>query len=217
MLAPLDGVVAEQNVQVGQIIASGINNVGGGTTVMKLADLSHIYVLVSVDESDIGRIEVGQQAQITVDAHPNAVFPGQVVRVAIKGTIESNVVTFEVKVEVSGLNQQLLKPEMTANVEIVAVEKDGVLLVPVAALERRRHENFVTVRKEDGTTQQRAVQTGASDGEFMEITSGLAEGEEVLIPDEIAQGRWQSDKNKKGENVRNDVRRMRMMGGGRGR
>ena len=217
VLAPIDGVVAERNVQVGQIIASGINNVGGGTTVMKLADLSHIYVLVSVDESDIGMIEVGQQAQIVVDAHPNVLFPSQVVRVATKGTIDSNVVTFEVKVEVTGSNQHLLKPEMTANVEIVAVEKDDVLLIPVAALERKKRENFVTVRNEDGTTKQRAVRTGASDGEFIEIVSGLHEADEVLIPDGVAQGRWQSDNSKKGENVRNDVRRMRMLGGGRRR
>lgn len=217
VLAPIDGVVAERNVQVGQIIASGINNIGGGTTVMKLADLSHIYVLVSVDESDIGMIEVGQQAQIVVDAHPKVFFPGQVVRVATKGTINSNVVTFEVKVKVTGSNQQLLKPEMTANVEIVAVEKNEVLLIPVAALERKQRESFVTVWNEDGTTEQRAVLTGASDGEFIEIISGLNEADEALIPDGVAQGRWQSDKSKKGKNVHNDMRRMRMLGGGRRR
>jgi HlyD family secretion protein len=222
VFAPIDGVVAERNVQVGQIIASGINNVGGGTAVMKLADLSRIYVLVSVDESDIGSIEVGQQSQITVDSHPDVVFPGQVVRVATKGTIDSNVVTFEVKVEIAGSDQHLLKPEMTANVEIVVAQKESVLLVPVAAMERGKREHFVTVKK-NGISDKRTVETGISDGEFMEVISGLSEGEQILIPENISQGRWgKADKkdNKnggKGGNVRRDVIRMRMMGGRRRR
>jgi HlyD family secretion protein len=217
VLAPIDGVVAERNVQVGQIIASGINNVGGGTAVMKLADLSRIYILVSVDESDIGRIEVGQRSQITVDPHPNVVFSGQVVRVATKGTIESNVVTFEVKVEISGTNQQLLKPEMTANVEIVAAQKDSILLIPVAAMERSKHGHFVSVKREDEKIEERVVKTGISDGEFIEIVSGLSEGEQILISEDASRGRWGKGDKKGANNVRRDVMRMRMMGGGRRR
>jgi len=217
VLAPINGVVAERDVQVGQIIASGINNVGGGTTVMKLADLSRIYVLVSVDESDIGSIEVGQQARITVDSYPNVVFPGQVVRVATKGTLESNVVTFEVKVEISGANQRLLKPEMTANVEIVAAQKTNALLIPVAAIERGKREHLVAVKRKDGTTEVRTVKTGISDGEFMEIVSGLSEGEQVVLSDDASRGRWGKDDKKEGNNARRDMMRMRMMGGGRRR
>lgn len=225
VLAPINGVVAERDVQVGQIIASGINNVGGGTTVMKLADLSKIYVLVSVDESDIGNIEVGQQAKITVDSHPNVVFPGKIVRVATKGTIDTNVVTFEVKVEVSGANQHLLKPEMTANVEIVAAQKEGILLIPVAAIEYGKREHLVSVQGKNGTTEERTVKTGISDGEFMEIVSGLSEGEHIIVPGDISQGRWRKNDSKdsngdknKNNNIRRDMMRMRhMMGVQRGR
>jgi multidrug resistance efflux pump len=188
--APIDGVVANRDVQVGQIIASGVSNVGGGTAVMTLADLSRTYVLVSVDESDIGRIETRQRARITVDAHPDAFFPGEVVRVATKGLTSSNVVTFEVKVEVKGQSRRLLKPEMSANVEITAVEKDDVLLVPVNAVQRRRREQTIMVRKEDGSSEERTVQTGASDGEMMEIVEGLSEKETVLVPKGGAQSRW---------------------------
>ncbi len=217
--APINGVVTERNVQVGQIIASGINNVGGGTAVMKLADLSRIYVLVSVDESDIGGIEVDQQSKITVDSHPNVIFPGQVVRVATKGAIDSNVVTFEVKVEVSGTDQHLLKPEMTANVEIVAVQKESVLLIPVPAMERGKSEYFVTVIK-DGISKMRTIKIGISDGEFIEIISGLSEGEQILIPENASQGRWgkgEDSKNGKKSNLRRSLRRMRMMGVGKKR
>ena len=116
VLSPIDGVVASRNVQIGQIIASGINNVGGGTAVLTLADLTRLYVLVSVDESDIGKVAGGQAARITVDAYPDEVFKGEVVLVATKGLLTSNVVTFEVKVEVTGDNRTLLKPEMTAKI-----------------------------------------------------------------------------------------------------
>jgi multidrug efflux pump subunit AcrA (membrane-fusion protein) len=150
-----------------------------------------------------------------------------VVRVATKGTIDTNVVTFEVKVEVGGSDQRLLKPEMTANVVIVAAEKENMPIVPVAAIERRGKEHFVTVEKESGITEERAVKTGISDGEFMEILSGLSEGERVVVSSDAVRGRWgkeeKEDKKdgngdkKGGNNTRRDVMRMRIMGGGRRR
>lgn len=213
--SPLAGVVAERDVQTGQIIASGITNVGGGTTVMTLVDLSQIFVLVAVDESDIGRVEVGMPVQITVDAYPDAVFPGEVVRIATKGATTSNVVTFEVKVEVKGPRRKLLKPQMTGNVQIITVDKKDALLVPVAAVSRRRRERFVTVRKADGASEDRPVELGAGDGEYVEIVSGLAEGEQVLLPKDGAQSRWQAGAEKKDGGPRGGM--MRMMGRGRRR
>ncbi|MFH2064841.1 MAG: efflux RND transporter periplasmic adaptor subunit [Pseudomonadota bacterium] len=217
LVAPIDGIVAVNNVQVGQIIASGINNVGGGTTVMTLVDLSRIFILVSVDESDIGQVRIGQIVDITVDAHPGIQFPGSVDRVATKGAVTSNVVTFEVKVEVKGQDRNLLKPEMTANVEIMAVEKNGVLLVPLKAIERKRNEQFVTVRKADGTDERKLVTTGVTDGVSVEILSGLQRGSQIAIPSKGAQSRWQVDGDKNGDNARKNPRKMGLMGRGPGR
>lgn len=106
--APIDGVVTDRKVQTGTIIASGVNNVGGGTTIMTLSDLSRIYVLANVDESDIGKVEVGQLATIEVDAYPSTLFAGKVVRIATKGQSNQNVVTFEVKIEVLGAYKPLV-------------------------------------------------------------------------------------------------------------
>lgn len=202
LAAPIDGIVAVNNVQVGQIIASGINNVGGGTTVMTLVDLSRIFVLVSVDESDIGQVRIGQIVNISVDAHPGIQFPGSVDRVATKGAVTSNVVTFEVKVEVKGDDRNLLKPEMTANVEIMAVEQNGVLLAPLKAIERKRNEQFVTVRKADGTDEQKMVTTGVTDGVSVEILSGLQKRDQIVVSSKGAQSRWQRDDDKTGKNPR---------------
>ncbi len=108
---PPHWVVTARTVQTGMIIASGVSNVGGGTTIMTLSDLSRIFVLASVDESDIGKIRIDQPATITVDAYPSTQFVGKVVRIARKGVNTQNVVTFEVKIEVLGAT----RPKVSAS------------------------------------------------------------------------------------------------------
>ena len=214
VIAPMDGVVAQRSIQEGTIIASGINNVGGGTTMMTLIDMSRIFVLAFVDESDIGRIQSGQSARITVDAYPDMVFPGEVVRVATKGSTESSVVTFEVKIEVKGKQRQLLKPEMTANVEVVAVEKNDVLLIPVTAMERRRGNTFVTVQNPASTSAVQRVTIGDSDGEMIEITDGLAVGDIISLGNADRMSRWQGGDSDDRDARRKQRMQMRMMSGG---
>jgi multidrug efflux pump subunit AcrA (membrane-fusion protein) len=207
VVSTLDGVVANRNVQIGQIISSGISNVGGGTTVLTLSDLSRIFVLAAVDESDIGKVKEDQAAIITADAFPGRTFEGKVVQIAVRGVNSSNVVTFEVKIEVTSEHKSLLKPEMTANVEIVAAEKQDVLIVPVEAVTRKGRKFYATLAKGDD----REVQTGLSDGLKMEIASGLAEGDTVVFRKGEGDSRWNAQ-----QQDRNMRRGQRMFfGGGR--
>ena len=187
--APISGVVATRDVQIGQIISSGISNVGGGTTTMILSDLSRIFVLASVDESSIGEVKVGQEASITADAFSSRTFEGKVVRIATQGVNLNNVVTFEVKIEVVGKHKALLKPEMTANVAIIIAQKDDVLLVPAEAVVRKAREHFVEVSNGEAK-EERKVKTGLSDLTSTEIVSGLSEGDVVVIRKESAETRW---------------------------
>jgi len=191
VFAPISGVVSERNVQKGQIISSPMNNVGGGTRLLTLSDLSRIFVLASVDESDIGKVEVGQPVDITADAYPGERFEGRVVRIATRGETVSNVVTFEVKIEVLGENKSKLKPEMTANVEIIAAESRDTLLLPAEALQRMGPRAFALVATgaEDATGERRAVRTGVDNGFQVEILEGLNEGDRVIVPTEM-QSRW---------------------------
>jgi HlyD family secretion protein len=211
VVAPMDGVVSARNVQVGQIISSGVTNVGGGTTILTLSDLSRIFILGSVDESDIGKVETGQKVIVTTDAHPGVKFMGKVARVATKGTSVSNVVTFEVKIEVVGGRKELLKPEMTANLEIVAIEKDGVLTVPVGAVSRKHGRRYVEIAKDDNgvETETREVEAGISDGTRVEVLSGLAEGERVVVKKGDSDSRWRGDQAKM-----DPLKAMHVMGGG---
>ena len=214
VVSPIDGIIAQRDIQVGTIIASGINNVGGGTTMMILIDMSKTYVLAYVDESDIGQVHPGQRARITVDAYPDVVFPGEVVRVATKGSEDSSVVTFEVKIEVKGKQRKKLKPQMTANIEVITVEKDDVLIVPVIAVERRKRDTLVSMLGSSGTSIVQKVTTGDSDGEFIEVVEGLTEGDTVLIKGGDSSSRWQQDGSSGRDSRRAQRVRVRMMRGG---
>lgn len=188
VFAPMAGVISERLVQVGQIISSPTMNVGGGTSLMTLSDLSRIFVLASVDESDIGLVNPGQPVTITVDAFPEEHFQGEVVRVATKGSLLSNVVTFEVKIEVLDESRQKLRPAMTADVNILVAASERALAVPAQAVTRRGPQKVVLtpgVNSQEPTVT--PVTTGIDDGAYTEIVSGLSVGDIVLIPDADAE------------------------------
>jgi HlyD family secretion protein len=157
---------------------------------MTLSDMSRIFVLASVDESDIGKVAMDQAVTITADAFAGKKFNGRVVRIAPRGVNVSNVVTFEVRIEVTSENKSLLKPEMTANVQIISASKDDVLVVPVTALTRKKGKMTATVKLASGQTEERTVQVGLTDGERYEVLSGLKEGETVVYKKEEPQSRW---------------------------
>jgi len=203
--APIDGIVAVRNVQIGQIISSGISNVGGGTTVLTLSDLSRIFILASVDESQIGKVRLDQEADITADAFPGRTFQGKVVRIATRGVNLSNVVTFEVKIEVIGEARTLLRPEMTANVVIIVSRKDSALLVPSEAVFLRKGKPFVQVARDDGTREESPVETDLTDGTKTEITRGLAEGQTVVVQPGGAESRWSNGQRPQGGAPRNPM------------
>jgi HlyD family secretion protein len=222
--APISGVVTSRTGQIGNIVASGISNVGGGTAIMTLADLSHIYVLANVDESDIGQVREGQTVNITADAFPGQTFKGRVVRIAPEGVEESNVVTFEVKIEVEGANSHLLKPTMTTNVEIVVAQKPNAMKVPDDAVHTgRKGGSFVMVKQPNGQLQRQRVTVGISNGTETEILDGLTPGESVATGQGQARSRWRKDQSQsqsqgpggqQGANRRGQMMMMRGLGGG---
>ncbi|MFA4944015.1 MAG: efflux RND transporter periplasmic adaptor subunit [Lentisphaeria bacterium] len=211
--APIAGVVATREVQVGQIIASATSNVGGGTLLLTISDLSRMFILAAVDESLIGRVKVGQKAIVTADAYPGKLFEGTVERIATRGTVTANVVTYEVKIEVTSPAKGLLKPEMSANVEILTEAKSGVLAVPVAAV-RRQPAGYVAHRvdKGNGRVREVPVNLGLNDGTQVEILAGLAEGDTVELQ-KAGDGKWGGQPASRGAQPRPPM----MMGLGRGR
>jgi HlyD family secretion protein len=157
-------------VSVGYLVQSGSSGTSGGTTVMTLSDMSHVFVLATVAESDIGgliqRFEAGEQlpVQITADAYPGVSFRGKVVRIAETGVSTSNVVTFEVKIEVISPNRNLLRPLMTADVEVISAERPDALIIPVQAFSRHRDDATTeSATQNAGDTSAPATQSAEAD------------------------------------------------------
>jgi HlyD family secretion protein len=119
------------------VISSPTKDVGGGTVLMKMADLNLVQVRTLVDETDIGKIQPGQTATVTVDAFPNRPFHGEVLKIEPQAQTEQNVTMFPVLVRIDN-RQGLLRPGMNAEVEIHVGEREGVLTVPNAALRTQR-------------------------------------------------------------------------------
>jgi HlyD family secretion protein len=134
--APIDGVVVERNVDVGQTVAASL-----ATPQLFLIanDLSRMQILASVDESDIGMIRTDQPVRFTVQAYPDVTFPGTVQQVRLQSTTQENVVNYTVVVAVQNPDGKLL-PGMTATVEFITGSASDVLMVPNAALRIRPTE-----------------------------------------------------------------------------
>lgn len=135
IVSPIDGIVISREVEVGQTVVSNMNV----ANLYVIADLENMRVIGNVDEADIGRVKVGQEVTFTVDTYPDDVFEGQVTQVRLNPTTESNVVTYEVVVNVANPEMKLI-PGMTANLTIYTMREDNVLTLPQKALRFTPHD-----------------------------------------------------------------------------
>ncbi len=135
--APIGGTIIEKQVERGQVISSPTSDVGGGTVLLKMADLNLVQVRTLVDETDIGKIQPGQRATVTVEAFPNRPFSGTVLKIEPQALTEQNVTMFPVLVRIDN-KAGLLRPGMNAEVEVHVGRRDDVLAVPNAALRTLR-------------------------------------------------------------------------------
>ncbi len=133
IIAPISGTVIERNVDVGQTVAASFS---APQLFLIADDLSHMEILASVDESDIGQIQEGQSARFTVQAYPEETFTGLVRQVRLQSTVEENVVNYTVVVDVENPDGRLL-PGMTATVDFLIESATNVLKLPNAALRFR--------------------------------------------------------------------------------
>ncbi|MGA7616422.1 MAG: efflux RND transporter periplasmic adaptor subunit [Thermoanaerobaculia bacterium] len=142
ILSPIDGVVAARQYDVGQTVAASFQ----APTLFTIAqDLTKMQVQADVDQSDIGRVRVGQTARFTVDAYPEETFQGKISQIRLNATTNQNVVTYPVIIQVPNPDKRL-RPQMTANVTIDVASVPNVLRVPNAAL-RFRPDPDATGRK----------------------------------------------------------------------
>ncbi|MCU0620470.1 MAG: efflux RND transporter periplasmic adaptor subunit [Gemmatimonadales bacterium] len=143
--APITGVIIQRGVERGQVVASATFNAGGGTVLMKMADLNLVQVRTLVDETDIGKVKPGLATSVTVDAYPNRPFRGEVLKIEPLAEVQQNVTMFPVLVRIDN-RDGLLRPGMNAEVEIHVGRRDSVLTVPNSALRTQKDvESAATV------------------------------------------------------------------------
>ena len=135
--APISGTVIEKTVSLGQVITSGTSSLGGGTTLIKMADLNQVRVRALVTEADIGTILSGLNATVTVDAYPDRPFRGTVEKIEPQAVVQQSVTMFPVLITISNL-EGLLKPGMNGEVSILIDRRDDVLAVPNDAIRNVR-------------------------------------------------------------------------------
>ncbi len=190
--APIDGTILQKYVEEGQIIASGVSNVSGGTPIVDIADMSSVYIETGIDEIDIGKVQIGQFATVIAEAYPELAFNGEIVRIAPEAKIEQNVTLFDVVVEVKN-NDGKLKSGMNTRVEIEIVKKENVLLAPVITMQipdakdlgdfQNRDANVRSVLlKQEGKFILQIVETGLSNFKQVIILAGVEEGSILGVP-----------------------------------
>jgi multidrug efflux pump subunit AcrA (membrane-fusion protein) len=175
--APISGVIASVTTQEGETVAAGLN----APTFVTIIDLSRLQVDAFVDETDIGRIKVGQKALFTVDTYPDKEFTGKVKAIYPKAIIQENVVNFDVVIEIDDSNIELLRPDMTTSVTIYQEERTGVLVIPRSAVVKEGNERFVFVKETSGSFEKKEIKTGIQSGKDIEVVSGLKEGDTIGI------------------------------------
>ncbi|MBI3159614.1 MAG: efflux RND transporter periplasmic adaptor subunit [Chloroflexi bacterium] len=171
--APFSGVITQAFPKPGDLVSAG-------TQAFRLDDLSRLLVDVNVSEVDINRIQVGQPVVLAFDAILAREYHGQVVEVGLVGQTDQGIVSFRVTVELLDADAQV-KPGMTAGVNIVVSELEGVLLVPNRAVRVVDGKRVVYVLK-DGALETVEVELGASSESFSEVLGGeLAVGDAIVL------------------------------------
>ncbi len=171
VLSPLDGTIILKNVVEGQ-------TVGQSTVLFALSD--KLILAANVDESDVGKIKEGQPASIVLDSYPNKPVSGKVFQILDEGTNQSNVITYAVKIRPDNV-PSFFKSQMTANIKVEVSRKRDALLIPTAAVTiDPSGRTAVITEVTDGKPVYRKIETGLDQGDLVEVTKGLEEGDTVL-------------------------------------
>jgi len=133
-----------------------------------------------VDETDIGRIEVGQLASFTVDTYPEMEFKATVIAIQPRAVLQNTVVNYVVRLDFESADGYILRPEMTAHVQLVVAEREDALTAPRNALMRRDGRQFVNVQR-DGEWIEAGVRTGWRSESKVEILSGVSQGDVIEL------------------------------------
>lgn len=185
--SPMDGVVTAVNY-------SNEDNIPSGKSVLTITTPNSMKVKANIDELDISKIKIGQNASIAFNAIDNKTYKGTVESIADSGTTTNNVTTYEVIISLEDTAD--IKAGMTANIDVQTAKKDDALVVPIEALTEADGKYYITLKSTSDTTSssknskqanittkagtKKEVQIGLKNDDYVEIVSGISEGDKVL-------------------------------------
>ncbi|HEX3373378.1 MAG TPA: efflux RND transporter periplasmic adaptor subunit [Edaphobacter sp.] len=181
--SPMDGTILSRDVEIGDAVSSILVLGSTATLVMTIGDTTQVYVQGKVDESDIGKVYLGQPARIKVESFKDKTFLGKVTKIAPLGVEKDNVTTFEVRVSIDNPGGEL-KANMTANAEILLEEHKNVLTVPEQAVLYDKDRNAsveVPDPKAKNGRRKVDIKAGISNGTKTEVIAGLKPNDTVIL------------------------------------
>jgi HlyD family secretion protein len=206
--SPTEGTVISRNVEVGQVISSPSVAVGGGTILMRMADLGNVRVRALVDEIDVGKVKVGQDVSIKVSAYRDRQFFGKVAKIEPLAKVEQNVTLFPILIDIEN-KENLLLLGMNTDVIIQILDENVSLSIPTSSLRTRKDiksaaallemsedqvdtflknkvkgesfNKFIVIKDSKSGPELKWVQIGKSDLSNVEVINGLNKGDEVYV------------------------------------
>jgi len=174
--APIAGVIAEVSTREGETVAADFS----APTFVTIVDVDRLEVLAYIDETDIGRVSVGQTASFSVDAYPGVEFFATINAIQPKAQVQAGVVNYIARLDFEPREGCILRPEMTAHLQLLIGERRNALTVPRQALRRRDGREYVVVDRA-GQRLEQSVETGWRSEHSVEILRGLEEGETIEL------------------------------------
>jgi len=175
--ASLNGVVESISTREGETVTASF----AAPTFLTIIDLERLEVWAYVDETDIGRIKVGQQVTFTVDTYPDATYSGTITAIRPQAVIEDNVVNYIAVIQYDETDNYILRPEMTAFINVSINKSESVSVLPQKALMSEEGQKLVWVQR-NGELQKHNIQIGKRFGTQVEVIQGLEANDRVAIP-----------------------------------
>ena len=186
ILSPIDGTVIQRNIEVGEVVTPGVQATFEGRPLLTVADLTTLLILVDLNQIDVAKVQLGQRASVKLDALPDKTYEAKITRIAPASLRRENQQTdvFPIEAELI-VTDTTIKPGMTADVRIHLESKENVLTLPIEAVVRNgaggKVTRLVTNAKGEESREQVEVTLGAHSDRELEISSGLAEGDRILL------------------------------------
>lgn len=184
--SPMAGTVIKRGIEVGEMVSPGVSATAQGTSMLTVADLDRLVIASNLNQIDVGKVRRGQHVEVRVDSAPGTVFGGEIRKVAPAADKtqdgNSTIQTFPIETMLTRTDADVLKPGMSADLDIQVTTKQQALYLPVEAVIRGKgNEGTVTLPSKGKKPEERKVTIGLTNDHQVEILTGLSAGETVLI------------------------------------